>query len=57
MKIPQLFVRIGKDKYLPVERPKTEQDLYFWDEEKQQIVPTDDRLKRQEIEGSVYLVF
>lgn len=57
MKIPQLFVRIGKDKYLPVDTPKTEQDLYFWDEEKQQIVPTDDRLKRQEIEGSVYLVF
>lgn len=39
LKQPQLFVRVGRNRYVPVERPWPGYDLYVWDDELQRIVP------------------
>lgn len=31
MKMPQLFVRVGPDKFVPVEHPREGEDIYEWD--------------------------
>ena len=56
MKIPQLFVRIGNNKFIPVSHPVGSKHLYFWDEIKQQIVPDEGELQLRVIEGCSYFV-
>lgn len=38
LKQPQLFVKIGPNKYVPVERPWPDHDIYVWDDSLQRIV-------------------
>ena len=56
MKIPQLFVRIGNNRFMPISHPVNNKPLYFWDELKQQIVPDDGKLRLKIIEGCPYFV-
>ena len=56
MKIPQLFVRIGNNKFIPVSSPVSSKPLYFWDELKQQIVPDEGELRLRVIDGCPYFV-
>lgn len=56
MKIPQLFVRIGNNKFIPISSPVSSKPLYFWDELKQQIVPDEGELRLRVIEGCPYFV-
>lgn len=37
----QLFVRVGKDRYIPVNELVPETDLFVWNEEKHRILPVD----------------
>lgn len=39
MKQPQLFIRVGRDRYIPIYAPVKGVDLYAWDDSKQMIVP------------------
>lgn len=39
MKQPQLFIRVGRDRYVPIYAPVKGIDLYAWDDSKQMIVP------------------
>ncbi len=39
MKQPQLFIRIGSDRYAPIEAPIEGEPLYAWDDESQRILP------------------
>lgn len=39
MKQPQLFIRVGRDRYVPIYAPVKGVDLYAWDDSKQRIVP------------------
>lgn len=57
MKTPQLFVKVGKDKYIPVLHPVKSKPLYFWDDVKKTILPAKGQLKRTKIDGVVYFVF
>ena len=57
MKTPQLFVKIGKNKFIPVYRPVNSKPLYFWDDVKQRILPAEGKLKPKKIDGVTYLVF
>ena len=36
---PQLFIRVGKDKYAMVDEIKPGEKLYIWDDEVKRIVP------------------
>lgn len=36
---PQLFVRVGKDKYVLTENPWPGEDVYVWDDALKKIVP------------------
>lgn len=56
MKIPQLFVKIGNNKFVPVSSPVISKPLYFWDELKQQIVQDDGELRMRIIEGYPYFI-
>lgn len=38
LKQPQLFMKIEPNKYVPVERPWPDHDIYVWDEALQRIV-------------------
>lgn len=38
LKQPQLFRRVGQDRFIPVDRLDPNEDIYYWDEESQQIV-------------------
>lgn len=53
-KLPQLFIRIGNDRYIPVSHPVNDRNLYFWDDSKQQILPDNGELKLQIVCGSPY---
>lgn len=37
LKQPQLFVKIGPNQFVPVERPKPDRDVYAWDDTLQRI--------------------
>ena len=39
LKLPQFFVKVGKDRYAVTEAPEPDQDLYVWDEVRKRIVP------------------
>lgn len=56
MKIPQLFVKIGNNKFSPISHPVNNKPMYFWDDSAQRIVPDEDRLKLRIINGCPYLV-
>ena len=56
MKIPQLFVKIGPNRYSPVAEPIKNKPLYFWDEKSQQIIPAENRLKMDVFESVSYFV-
>lgn len=43
LKQPQLFRRIGPDKYVPVDKLDPDEDTYYWDENTQQIVLKESR--------------
>lgn len=38
LKQPQLFRRVGQDKFAPVDKLDPGEDIYYWDEKSQQIV-------------------
>lgn len=38
LKQPQLFRKIGPNKYIPVCEVDTDEDTYYWDEDSQRIV-------------------
>lgn len=39
LKQPQLFVKLDKNRYAPIEPPYPDQDLYMWDDLSKRIVP------------------
>ena len=39
MTIPQLFIKIGSNRYATVDKPVRNKDLYAWDDSKGRIVP------------------
>lgn len=41
MRLPQLFVRIGRNKFAPVYSMVEGEDLYMWDDDLKQIIPLD----------------
>lgn len=56
MKMPQLFVKVGNNKYSPISSPVKNKPVYFWDDLTKQIVPDDGRLKLKVIDGCPYFV-
>lgn len=56
MKIPQLFIKIGHNRFSPIHTPVYNKPLYFWDDLVQQIVPDEGRLKLKIIDGCPYFV-
>lgn len=38
MRLPQLFIKVGKGRFAPVDSSATNKDLYMWDDDKKQIV-------------------
>lgn len=56
MKIPQLFVNIGNNKFIPVSRPVNNKPVYFWDDLTQRIIPDEGELKLRIIDGCPYFV-
>lgn len=56
MKIPQLFVKIGNNKFSLVSRPVYNSPVYFWDDLTQRIIPDEGELKLRIIDGCPYLV-
>lgn len=56
MKIPQLFLKVGQNRYCPVTSPMNSKPLYFWDDTVSQIVPAEDKLKIHVVEGVAYFV-
>ena len=39
MRLPQLFVRVGRNRFAPVASVPVGKDAYMWDDELRQIVP------------------
>lgn len=39
LKMPQLFIRVGRNQYAPVDKPQPGQALYVWDDKLHKIVP------------------
>ena len=39
MRQPQLFIRVSRDRYVPIYSPIKGVDLYAWDDSKQRIIP------------------
>ena len=37
----QLFIRVGKDQYVPIEAPTPGKQMYIWDQKKHHIIPLD----------------
>lgn len=56
MKIPQLFVKVGRNKYTPIPQPVKDPPLYFWDDEQKRIAPAKGHLKPHMCEGVLYFV-
>ena len=56
MKIPQLFVKIGNNRFSPVSSPVDNKPMYFWDDSTQQITQDKGELKLRIIDGCPYLV-
>lgn len=56
MRIPQLFIRVGPNRFSPVASPVYNKPLYFWDEASQSIIPAEGHLKLSVSEGVVYFV-
>lgn len=56
MKIPQLFIKIGNNKFIPIPGHITNQQLYFWDDLTKQIVADEGQLHLRVISGCPYLV-
>ena len=56
MKIPQLFIKTGQNKFSPVHEPIENKPLYFWDDTLQRIVPAENKLKMVVVENVVYFV-
>lgn len=56
MKIPQLFVKAGNNRFIPVSSPIDGESIYFWDESVKKIVPAEDRLYRKIIQGCQYFI-
>ncbi len=38
LKQPQLFRRVGQDKFAPVDKLDSNEEVYYWDEKSKQIV-------------------
>lgn len=38
----QLFIKVGKDRYIPVTEPDPGEALFIWDQERHRIVPLDE---------------
>lgn len=38
LKQPQLFRRVGQDKFAPVDKLDSDEDIYYWDEKSHRIV-------------------
>lgn len=38
MKMPQLYIRVGKDRFAPVDKPVKGEDTYAWDDKIKRIV-------------------
>lgn len=56
MIIPQLFIKVGANRFIPVSQPENGKSLYYWDELRQQITLADGMLRRQVIEDCPYFV-
>ena len=56
MRIPQLFIRVGPNRFSPVTSPVYSKPLYFWDERSQRIIPAEGQLKISVLEGVAYFV-
>ena len=56
MKIPQLFIKAGNNRFIPVSNPIRGKAIYFWDDSIEQIVPADSRLQKEIIHGRHYLI-
>lgn len=56
MIIPQLFVKVGTNRFIPIAQPQSDEPLYYWDEQKQQITLAEGMLRRQVIEDCPYFV-
>ena len=56
MKIPQLFVKVGNNRFIPVSHPIKNKPLYFWDDQSKEIKPAEDALKIKVISGHSFLV-
>lgn len=56
MKIPQLFIKVGNNKFTPISHPVKGKAVYFWDEATKSIVPAKDRLQREVIQGHYYFI-
>ena len=38
LKKPQIFMKVGPNKYVPVEQPWPNYDIYIWDDDLKQII-------------------
>lgn len=56
MQIPQLFVKVGVNRFVPIASPANTTQLYFWDDVRQQILPAEGELLLRIIEGCPYFV-
>lgn len=56
MKIPQLFIKVGNNKFTPISYPVKGKAVYFWDEAAKSIVPAKDRLQMEVIHGHYYFI-
>jgi len=56
MKIPQLFVSIGNNRFIPVTSPVYNKPMYFWDDDSKRIMPVDDKLKLRVVNGNPFYV-
>lgn len=43
MRLPQLFIKVGRGRFAPVDSSATDKDLYMWDDDKKQIIPCQPR--------------
>lgn len=35
----QLFIQVGKNRYIPVDKPRKEANLFVWDDKRNRILP------------------
>lgn len=43
MRLPQLFIKVGRGRFAPVDSSAADKDLYMWDDDKKQVVPCQPR--------------